>query len=67
MGFSERDLYKANLIFFFDRVIDLLDKNNAVDLIYVDLSKMFGIMPPRNLAQFDRMGFKATFVRWIKD
>lgn len=40
---------QTNSISFFDKIIDFLDKGNAVDVIYLDFSKAFDTVPHEKL------------------
>ncbi|CAM5146391.1 unnamed protein product [Natator depressus] len=59
---------QTNLISFFEKVTDFLDKGNAVDLIYLNFSKAFDTVPHGELlAKLEKMGFNMKIERWIRN
>ncbi|CAM4513742.1 unnamed protein product [Caretta caretta] len=65
-GFTKGRSCQTNLISFFERVTDFLDKGNAVDLIYLDFSKAFDTVPHGELlVKLDKMGINRKIERWI--
>ncbi|CAM4595088.1 unnamed protein product [Lepidochelys kempii] len=59
---------QTNLISFFEKVTDFLDKGNAVDLIYLDFSKAFNTVPHGEvLVKLDKMGINMKIERWIRN
>ncbi|CAM5110189.1 unnamed protein product [Natator depressus] len=59
---------RANLISFFEKVTDFLDKGNAVDLIYLDFSKAFDTVPHGELlVKLEKMGINRKIERWIRN
>ncbi|CAM5087852.1 unnamed protein product [Natator depressus] len=67
-GFTKGRSCQTNLISFFDKVIDFLDKGNAVDLIYLDFSKAFDTVPHGELlVKLEKMGINRKIERWIRN
>ncbi|CAM5076776.1 unnamed protein product [Eretmochelys imbricata] len=66
-GFTKGRSCQTNLISFFEKVIDFLDKGNAVDLIYLDFSKAFDTMPHGELVKLEKMGINMNTERWIRN
>uniref|UniRef100_A0A452HPE5 Reverse transcriptase domain-containing protein n=1 Tax=Gopherus agassizii TaxID=38772 RepID=A0A452HPE5_9SAUR len=67
-GFIKGRSCQTNLISFFERVTDYLDKGNAVDLIYLDFSKAFDIVPHGELlVKLEKMGINMKIERWIRN
>ncbi|CAM4564916.1 unnamed protein product [Lepidochelys kempii] len=67
-GFTKDRLCQTNLISFFEKVTDFLDKGNAVDLIYLDFSKAFDMVPHGELlAKAEKMGINMKTERWIRN
>ncbi|CAM5165724.1 unnamed protein product [Natator depressus] len=67
-GFTKGRLCQTNLISFFEKVTDFLDKGNAVDLIYLDFSKAFDTVPHGELlVKLDKMGINRKTERWIRN
>ncbi|CAM4557273.1 unnamed protein product [Caretta caretta] len=59
---------QTNLISFFEKVTDFLDKGNTVDLIYLDFSKAFDTVPHGELlVKLDKMGINRKIERWIRN
>ncbi|CAM4576291.1 unnamed protein product [Caretta caretta] len=59
---------QTNLISFFEKVTDFLDKGNAVDLIYLDFSKAFDTVPHGELlVKLEKMGINMKIERWIRN
>ncbi|CAM5148359.1 unnamed protein product [Eretmochelys imbricata] len=71
MGQNTTWFYKrcqTNLISFFEKVTDFLDKENAVDLIYLDFSKAFDMVPHGELlVKLEKMGMNMKIERWIRN
>ncbi|CAM5083682.1 unnamed protein product [Natator depressus] len=67
-GFTKGRSCQTNLISFFEKVTDFLDKGNAVDLIYLDFSKAFDMVPHGELlAKLEKMGINMKIERWIRN
>ncbi|CAM4688129.1 unnamed protein product [Caretta caretta] len=67
-GFTKGRSCQTNLISFFEKVTDFLDKGSAVDLIYLDLSKAFDIVPHGELlVKLEKMGINMKIERWIRN
>ncbi|CAM4373323.1 unnamed protein product [Lepidochelys olivacea] len=66
-GFTKGRSCQTNLISFFEKVIDFLDKGNAVDLIYLDFSKAFDTVPHGELVKLEKMGINMNTERWIRN
>ncbi|CAM4638570.1 unnamed protein product, partial [Lepidochelys kempii] len=67
-GFTKGRSCQTNLISFFEKVTDFLDKGNAVDLIYLDFSKAFDTMPHgKLLVKLEKVGINMKIERWIRN
>uniref|UniRef100_A0A452HYE6 Reverse transcriptase domain-containing protein n=1 Tax=Gopherus agassizii TaxID=38772 RepID=A0A452HYE6_9SAUR len=67
-GFTKGRSCQTNLISFFEKVTDYLDKGNAVDLIYLDFSKAFDTVPHGELlVKLEKMGINMKIERWIRN
>uniref|UniRef100_K7F1X3 Reverse transcriptase domain-containing protein n=1 Tax=Pelodiscus sinensis TaxID=13735 RepID=K7F1X3_PELSI len=67
-GFTKGRSCQTNLISFFEKVTDFLDKGNAVDLIYLDFSKAFDTVPHRELlVKLEKIGINMKVERWISN
>uniref|UniRef100_A0A8C3FC47 Reverse transcriptase domain-containing protein n=1 Tax=Chrysemys picta bellii TaxID=8478 RepID=A0A8C3FC47_CHRPI len=67
-GFTKGRSCQTNLISFFEKVTDLLDKGNAVDLIYLDFSKAFDTVPHEQLlVKLEKMGLDMKIQWWIRN
>ncbi|CAM5140370.1 unnamed protein product [Natator depressus] len=67
-GFTKGRSCQTNLISFFEKVTDFLDKGNAVDLIYLDFSKAFDtVLHGELLVKLDKMGINMKIERWIRN
>ncbi|CAM4715701.1 unnamed protein product [Lepidochelys kempii] len=67
-GFTKGRSCQTNLISFFEKVTDFLDKGNTVDLIYRNFSKAFDTVPHGELlAKLEKMGVNMKIERWIKN
>ncbi|CAM5091881.1 unnamed protein product [Eretmochelys imbricata] len=67
-GFTKGRFCQTNLISFFEKVTDFLDKGNAVDLIYLDFSKAFDTVPHGELlVKLEKMGINMKIERWIRN
>uniref|UniRef100_A0A8C3FZL9 Reverse transcriptase domain-containing protein n=1 Tax=Chrysemys picta bellii TaxID=8478 RepID=A0A8C3FZL9_CHRPI len=67
-GFTKGRSCQTNLISFFEKVTDYLDKGNAVDLIYLDFSKAFDTVPHEELlVTLEKMRIDMKIQRWIKN
>ncbi|CAM4380368.1 unnamed protein product [Caretta caretta] len=67
-GFTKGRSCQTNLISFFEKVTDFLDKGNAVDLIYLDFSKVFDTVPHGELlVKLEKMGINMKIERWIRN
>ncbi|CAM5153249.1 unnamed protein product [Eretmochelys imbricata] len=67
-GFTKDRLCQTNLIFFFEKVTDFLDKGNTVDLIYLDFSNVFDMVPHGELlVKLEKMGINMKIERWIRN
>ncbi|CAM5112852.1 unnamed protein product [Eretmochelys imbricata] len=63
-GFTKGRSCQTNLISFFEKVTDFVDKGNTVDLIYLDFSKAFDTMPHRELlVNLEKMGINMKIER----
>ncbi|CAM4404676.1 unnamed protein product [Lepidochelys olivacea] len=67
-SFTKGRSCQTNLISFFEKVTDFLDKGNAVDLIYLDFSKAFDAVPHGELlVKLEKMGMNMKIERWIRN
>ncbi|CAM4563226.1 unnamed protein product [Caretta caretta] len=67
-GFTKGRSCQTNVISFFEKVTDFLGKGNAVDLIYLDFSKAFDMVPHGELlVKLENMGINMKIERWIKN
>uniref|UniRef100_A0A452IU09 Reverse transcriptase domain-containing protein n=1 Tax=Gopherus agassizii TaxID=38772 RepID=A0A452IU09_9SAUR len=67
-GFTKSRSCQTNLISFFEKVTDYLDKGNAVDLIYLDFSKASDTVPHGELlVKLEKMGINMKTERWIRN
>uniref|UniRef100_A0A8C3HAP4 Reverse transcriptase domain-containing protein n=1 Tax=Chrysemys picta bellii TaxID=8478 RepID=A0A8C3HAP4_CHRPI len=67
-GFTKGRSCQTNLISFFEKVTDFLDKGNAVDLIYLNFSKVFDTVPHEEfLVKLEKVGIDMKIQRWIKN
>ncbi|CAM4694885.1 unnamed protein product [Lepidochelys kempii] len=74
-GFTKGRSCQTNLISFFEKVTDFLDKGNAViainavnAIIYLDFSRAFDTVPHGELlVKLDKMGINRKIERWIKN
>ncbi|CAM5121275.1 unnamed protein product [Eretmochelys imbricata] len=67
-GFRKGRSCQTNLISFFEKETDFLDKGNAVDLIYLDFSKVFDTVPHGELlVKLEKMGINTKIERWIRN
>lgn len=65
-GFIQGRLCHTKVISLYDRITNLLDKGNAMDLIYLDLIKAFvSVLHGEWLTQLEEMGI-TVLVKWIK-
>ncbi|CAM4615326.1 unnamed protein product, partial [Caretta caretta] len=57
-----------NLISFFEKITDFVDKGNAVDLIYLDFSKASDTIPHgKLLIKLEKIGINMRIERWIRN
>uniref|UniRef100_K7F0K2 Reverse transcriptase domain-containing protein n=1 Tax=Pelodiscus sinensis TaxID=13735 RepID=K7F0K2_PELSI len=67
-GFTKGRSCQTNLISFFEKVTDFLDKGNAVDLIYLNFSKAFDTVPHGELlVKLEKIGINMKVERWISN
>ena len=58
----------TNLISFYDRVTPIVDKGKAVDVIYLDFSKVFDIVPHSILMEkLAAHGLDRCTLHWVKN
>lgn len=56
MGLLQTSCARLTLIAFFDRVTGLVDQGNAVDIVYLDFSKVFRRVSPDLLHKMVKHG-----------
>ncbi|CAM5156864.1 unnamed protein product [Eretmochelys imbricata] len=66
-GFTKGRSCQTNLISFFEKITDFLNKGNTVDLIYLDFSKAFDTVPHELLVKLEKMGINMKIERWIRN
>ena len=67
MGIKNKSC-QSNLILFFDQVTSLIDRGNAVDVVYLDFSVAFDKVPRDLLISREtRCGLATSSVRWINN
>ncbi|CAM5100391.1 unnamed protein product [Eretmochelys imbricata] len=67
-GFTKGRSCQTNLISFFEKVTDFLNKGNTVDLIYLDFSKAFDTVPHGELlVKLEKMVINMKIERWIRN
>jgi len=65
-GFMKGRSCLSNLLDFFEEVYENLDKNNSVDIIYLDFAKAFDKVPHRRLAKkLQACGIGGRLLQWI--
>ena len=66
-GFTNRRSCLTNLISFFDKVTQLVDEGKTVDVVYLDFSKAFDIVPHTILMEkLAACGLDGRTLHWVK-
>jgi len=66
-GFTNRRSCLTNLISFFDKVTQLVDEGKTVDVVYLDFSKAFDIVPHTILMEkLAAGGLDGRPLHWVK-
>ncbi len=67
-GFSRGKSCLTNLLSFFDKITDEVDKGNPIDVIYLDFAKAFDKVPhQRLLRKLKSLGVSSNVRRWIEN
>ena len=67
-GFTSGKSCLSNLLDFFEETINMLNKGEAVDLIYLDFAKAFDKVPHCTLfKKLEAHGVGGTVLNWIKE
>jgi hypothetical protein len=67
-GFTKGRSCLSNLLDFFEEVYDNLDRNNSVDIIYLDFAKAFDKVPHMRLARkMKACGIEGNLLQWIEN
>jgi len=65
-GFRKGKSCTTNLLKFYDKVTEEIDKGNSVDVIYIDFQKAFDKVPHEALLfKMKRFGLGNSVIRWI--
>ena len=67
-GFSKGKSCQTNLLTFFERITNEVDKNNELDVVYLDFAKAFDKVPHHRLGlKLKSLGIKGNVFKWIED
>ena len=67
-GFMTGKSCTTNLITFFDKVTELLDRGKSADVIYLDFAKAFDKVPTRRLlAKLRAKGVTGAVYNWLEN
>lgn len=67
-GFTSGKSCLSNLLEFFEEVTKILDKGEAVDLVYLDFAKAFDKVPHQRLIKkLEAHGIGGNVLKWIKE
>ena len=66
-GFMPNRSCQTNLLEFLDKVLEMLDDNDPVDIVYLDFSRAFDqVSHVKLLQKLDNLGIRGKIKRWIK-
>ena len=67
-GFTSGKSCLSNLLEFFEEVTKILDKGEAVDLVYLDFAKVFDKVPHHRLfKKLEAHGLGGNVLNWIRE
>ena len=68
LGFTSGKSCLSNLLEFFEEVTKILDKGEAVDLVYLDFAKTFDKVPHHRLfKKLEAHGLGGNVLNWIRE
>ena len=67
-GFRNKKSCLTNLLVFMEKVAELLNSREPVDVIYLDFQKAFDKVPHKRLiVRLEEIGIKGKLLSWIKE